>query len=211
MGIYSHQITGPVLSFILLSVLSGCGGGGGNAEPVQSDQSRFVIGNDGPEGDSGFTVNTIRYPLDAAIGDIWGERDDRFRIDFTLTNGNFRLEPIVVDGQSHQVLVPAKATAVLHAEMYSPGSSFGYGGYAFVPSDDVAEVSSGVGYFTDAYVGVDTNMDGMVEDDERYAVIEGVVEFEGSIPFIELNFSMTLSDGQSVTGEYTGLFDFTER
>lgn len=206
---YGHQVAGSLIFLSIFGAVSGCGSSGAQTE--EEEQPRFVVVNDGPEGNSGLLIGSQRYPLDSALGDIWGVADDHYQIDFTLTDGNFMIDTIVVDGQSHQVLVPALATAIFHAEMYSAGDSFHYGSYTFVPSDQVENVSAGVGYFTNAFVGVDTNLDGMVTDEERYAVIEGVVNFDGSLPDITLNFSVTLSNGQTVTGDYSGLYDFTER
>ncbi|MFK7858981.1 MAG: hypothetical protein AB8B64_09175 [Granulosicoccus sp.] len=206
-----HQISG---SFFLLCILSSCsssGGGGDDPLLITEEQPESVTRNDGPEGNSALIISDMPYPLDSAVGNIWGGRGDRFRIDLTLTDGNFALEPVELDGQSHQVLVPSMATAIVHVDIYSAGSSFSYGSYGFVPVDNTEDVTAGFGYFTDAFVGVDTNGDNRVSDGERYDVVDGVLEFQGGPPDISLSFSMTLSGGQSASGEYTGLFDFTER
>lgn len=210
MRAYRQQIVGAFLCVSTLGAISGCESSS-SIQSAEAEQPKQVVVNDGPEGSSALVIGDVSYPLDSALGDIWGVSNDHFQIDFTLTNGNFSLDTIVVDGQSHQVLVPAQATAVVHTEMFSAGDSFHYGSYTFVPFHSADEVHAGVGYFTNAFVGVDINLDGMVGDEERYAVIEGVVDFNGSLPDISLSFSMTLSNGQSVIGEYTGLYDFTER
>jgi len=200
---------------MLCSILAGCGSGSTSSDSSvllgDTEQSESVISNDGPEGDSGFDLAGVRYPLDSALGDIWGARGSHYQIDFTLTDGNFSLETQVLDGQSHQVLVPAMAGAVVYAKMYSVGNSFNFGAYGFVPLSSSADIPDGVGYFTNAYVGVDANQDGRVSDDEQFAVADGVVQFSGNLPDISLTFSMALANGQNVAGSYTGLFDFTER
>ncbi|MFK8080474.1 MAG: hypothetical protein AB8B97_09325 [Granulosicoccus sp.] len=197
---------------ICLSFLAGCGSGESDvSQPVSDDQPKIIIGNNGPEGDSGLSVGNLRYPLDSALGDIWGATGGHFQIDFTFTNGNFTLDTIVRDGQSHRVLVPALASAVFRAEMFSVGNQFDYGSYAFVSADDTNSISSGVGYFTRAYVGVDVDQNGRVSESEKINVVAGSIEFAGAVPDISLNFSVTLDDGQYVTGHYSGLFDFTRR
>ncbi|MFK7997523.1 MAG: hypothetical protein AB8B87_25585 [Granulosicoccus sp.] len=199
--------------FLPVLILSGCGNSNDASSSglLSENESPVVAGNDGPEGDSALHVNNTRYPLDSALGDIWGQRGEHFLIEYTLTDGNFSLETVVLDGQSHQVLVPALATAILHVDVYSAGRSFEYESYGFVPAGGGVNVAAGVGYFSNAYVGVDTDDDGRVSDQEQIDVIEGTVNFLGSPPDISLNFSMTLINGQQVTGDYTGLFDFTAR
>ena len=198
----------PVI--ILCAVSTGCGGDG-VVDPPQEDQQKLVIGNDGPEGDSALSINNTRYPLDVALGDIWGVNKGHYRIDFTLSNGNFQLASETIDGQTYQLLEPAQATAVFHLRMFSAGSSFDYASYAYVADADGGDAYQGVGYFNEAYVGIDTDLDGEVSPDENIAVIDGAVDFTGTVPDVELSFSVTLANGANVTGNYTGLFDFTER
>lgn len=200
-----------ILTACLCASVSGCGGDNDAGEELFADPQRLEIGNDGPEGVSGLTIDNIRYPLDVALGDIWGASGEHFRIDFTLTNGNFMLDTETVDGQAYQTLVPAEASAVFHASMFSPGGSFNYASYAYAPLNAGVQRFPGVGYFTDAYIGVDINQNNIIDNAEKMTVIDGRVDFAGTLPDIELNFSVTLSNGKSVTGEYTGLFDFTER
>lgn len=195
----------------LCTVLTSCGNSSDNEEPLQDDQQKLVIGNDGPEGDSGLSIDDAVHPLDVALGDIWGVNNEHFRIDFTLSNGNFRLATETFDGQTFQTLVPAEATAVFHMHMFSPGSSFDYASYAYAADADDGSLYQGMGFFTEAYVGIDSDMDGEVNSEENFAVIDGTVDFTGTMPDIELSFSVTLSNGVSVTGIYEGLFDFTER
>ena len=192
-------------------VVTGCGSGDA-VEELQDDQQELVTGNDGPEGDSGLIINNTRYPLDVALGDIWGVANEHYRIDFTLANGNFQLVSETIDGQTFQTLEPAQATAVFHLHMFSVGSSFDYASYAYVAdAGDSGDTYQGVGFFNDAYVGIDTNQDGEVNAEEEVAVIDGTVDFTGTVPDIELSFSLTLANGANVTGNYKGLFDFTER
>ena len=188
----------------------GCGGGT-DPGPTDSDVLETVITNDGPEGDSGLTAGDVRYPLNAAIGDIWGVSGDHYRVDFTLTNGNFRIESANDNDGEYSRFVPDLATAVFHARMYSPGDSFYHINYSHVPSDSVNSTLSGVGFFKEAYIGLDTNDDGMVSETEQIDVIDGLVEVSGTSLDMEMRFQVTLRDGQSLSGEYTGLVDFTTR
>lgn len=202
-------LAGGVLG--LLAV--GCSGGTDPAPPGSDvlETSETVITNDGPEGDSGLTAGDIRYPLNAAIGDIWGVSGDHYRVDFTLTNGNFRIESANDNDREYSRFVPDLATAVFHARMYSPGDSFYHINYSHVPSDSVNSTLSGVGFFRDAYIGLDTNGDGMVSEIEEIDVIDGLVEVAGTLLDMEMRFQVTLSNGQALSGEYTGLIDFTTR
>ena len=200
--------TVSILAAILLESLAvGCSSDSPTAAP---DAAVGVIGNDGPEGSSGLTWRDTRYPLSAAIGNIWGIAGDHYRIHFTITNGNFRVETVTDDPES-QLLVPAQATAVLSLDMYSPGDSFNFTDYVYVSSETITPALAGVSFFTDAYVGLDTNEDGMVSQDEQRKIIDGNVQFAGALPDIELQFQVILADGEFASGEYTGLFDFTER
>jgi len=175
------------------------------------DQEPPTIRNDGPEGNSGLEINDTTHPLNVALGDIRGVENEHFRIDFTLANGTFRLASETIDGQAFQTLVPAESSAVFHMHMFNPGSSFDYGSYAYAADVADSRQFQGTGYFTAAYIGIDTDQDRQVSPDENTAVIDGTVEFTGTLPDVELSFSLTLENGASVTGTYKGLFDFTER
>lgn len=175
---------------------------GENAEPVDTV---------GPAGDSSLSVNDRRYPLDSALGDIWGVGGEHFNVNFTVSNGRYRLQPVEVDGEVYDLLMPAAASAIFHADMYSPGEQFSLMTYSFSPFGDGGGVLAGNAFFDNAYVGVDEDLSGDVEDDEKQAVIGGTVNFTGVLPDIELRFSVTLEGGQFVEGRYTGLFDFTSR
>ena len=192
---------------LLASSVLGCSSDSVSSEP---DDGERVIGNDGPEGSSGLTWRDTRYPLNAAIGDIWGVAGDHYHVDFTLTDGNFTVETLA-DEPGYHLLVPAHASAVFRLEMFSPGDKFDFADYVYVSSENITSALAGVSFFTNAYVGLDTNQDGMVSPDEQRKVVDGTVLFTGALPDIELQFQVILADGEFASGEYTGLFDFTER
>ena len=185
--------------------------GGGNSADLPPDGSEAVIANDGPEGDSELIVDNARYPLNVALGDIRGISDTLFQVDYTISNGNFQFITLQGDDGPYEALVPAQATAVFFASMFSPGDQFNFGSYPYAAPDVADALSSGTGYFTDAYVGLDENNNLLIDERERFEVTSGIVEFAGMLPDIELHFSLMLSNGASVEGHYTGLFDFTER
>ena len=191
-----------------MMLLTGCSDGGVEESLANDQRDVVTVVNDGPEGDSGLVINSIQYPLDAALGDIWGIDGEHYRIDFTLTDGNFTIGSVTVDGQVLQQVVPAEAGVVFHARMFSAGTSFDYSSYAYL---DTENNPAGVGYFNDAFVGLDTNGNGRVETSEQIEVLDGIIDFVGALPDIELRLNVTLNDGQTVTGHYTGLFDFTPR
>jgi hypothetical protein len=156
-------------------------------------------------------VDERRFPLDSALGDIWGVSNDHYKVNFTLTNGKFVLVPTEIDGVTYKLLVPAAATAVVFAEMYSPGETFSFVTYSHSPFGDGGGVLAGNAFFDHAFVGYDEDNSGEVENDERQAVIGGTIDFTGILPDIELHFSVSLENGQTAEGHYTGLFDFTDR
>ena len=172
------------------------------------EESAAVVVNDGPERNSGLTMMSNHYPLDVAVGNVWGAIDEHFRIDFTLSNGNFSITPVTINGTVVDLLTPAQSTAVFYAQMFSPGTGFSFDTYAFVQDQPISPAQSGVGFFTGAYIGIDNNDDGMVSLNEQISIIDGTVEFTGSLPDIELHFQVTLATGENVQGKYTGLFDF---
>lgn len=221
---------------MLFHVLQGCGGstsdemtdpvtGIDDEQPVQDGEQVPGAGQlpadrpfeeprpVGPAGDSGIRVGERFYPLDSAIGDIWGVEQNHFNVDFTLANGRYRLETIEIDGVVHTLLVPAAASAVVHAELYSPGQQFSLATYTYSSegSDEASDALTGTAWFDQAWVGVDEDLSGDVEPDERRDVIDGTVIFSGTLPNIELHLNLLLETGQLVEGHYYGLFDFTER
>ncbi len=165
----------------------------------------------GPEGDSSVTVSEEQYPLNSALGDIWGVEGDHYSIDFTITNGKFLLTPTIIDGVTHSLLVPVEASAIVYGELYSPGDSFAFATYSYSPFGSGGGVLAGNSYFDQATVGIDLNSSGDVEANEIFNVIGGTFEFGGELPDIELSFSLMLENGMSAEGHYTGLFDFADR
>ena len=165
------------LSLVLLQ--AGCGG--------ESGESLGTLPRaDDPESmDDGVSAYGMRYPLTAAIGEIWGRRTawpEHFNVDYLLTNGPFAVTPIQIDGESTSVRRPAGASVVLRAEFYSPGGrSFGFADYAFLAAPTEApEAAVGGHFFTAARVGVDGDDSGNVEEAEMREVIDGTISFDGA-------------------------------
>lgn len=169
------------------------------------------LAGSGPEGDSSVSVGAIRYPLNSALGDIWGVENDHYNVDFTLTNGQFLVSRSEIDGVTHSLLVPVQATATMFAELYSPGDSLMFVTYSYSSLETDNAALAGNAFFNRTFVGVDTNNSGDIENDEKVDVIGGTIEFTGTLPDIELRFSLTLANGQTAEGHYTGLFDFADR
>lgn len=184
---------------------------GVGADLVQSPLDDEPLAGSGPEGDSSVTVDAISYPLNSALGDIWGVENDHYNVDFTLTNGKFLVSESEIDGVTHSLLVPVEATATMFAELYSPGDSLMFITYSYSSLDVGNEALAGNAFFNRAFVGVDTNNSGDIENNEKIDVIDGTIEFTGTLPDIELRFSVTLANGQTAEGHYTGLFDFADR
>ena len=185
-----------------------------NADMPQDDQGDLapVTGNAvGPEGDSRLEVNELRFPLKSALGDIWGVEGDHYSVDFTITNGKFLVTPTEIDGTTHSLLVPVEASATIYVELYSPGKAFSFGTYSYSPFGSGGGVLAGNAYFDSAYVGMDINESGDIEANENFRVIGGTFDFAGTLPDIELNFSVSLENGMKAEGHYTGLFDFADR
>lgn len=176
--------------------------------PPVGDQ---LSGNTGPEGNSQLRVDSRSFPLNAALGDIWGVDASHYKVAFTLTNGQFLVQPTVVEGVEHSMLVPVNATAVMYAELHSPGKAMSFITYSHAMLAQGNQVLDGVAFFDQGYVGFDTNRSGEVEPEETFAVTGGTIEFSGVLPDIELRFHVTLENGLTADGFYTGLFDFADR
>ncbi|MGQ7845427.1 hypothetical protein ACUNV4_13170 [Granulosicoccus sp. 3-233] len=175
------------------------------------DEDPVPVESVGPEGDSNLSVDGRLYPLKSALGDIWGETGEHFNVNFTLANGMYQPDVLEVSGRQYDVLTPVATSALFYARMYSPGDQFSLVTYSYSPFGDGGGVLAGNAFFADAHVGVDEDLSGDVEDDEKRMVVGGTIDFTGTLPYIELHFSVTLEDGQLVKGHYTGLFDFTRR
>ena len=166
----------------------------------------------------GVSAYGMRYPLTAAIGEIWGRSTaypTHFNVDYLLANGRFAVTSISVDGGDSSVREPVESSVVLRAELYAPDAdAFAFADYAFAGSqsgEPEPEEVDGVHFFTAARVGVDLDRSGSVEEEEMRSVIGGTISFEGPVPDIALTFAVTLEDGTSSTGSYRGLFEFIER
>ncbi len=176
--------------------------------PGDDPETMVVIG---PEGDSSLVVNERRFPLDAALGDVWGMQGEHFNVNLTLTDGKFAIMPTRVGEEIYDLLVPAEATAIVYAEMFSPGDQFSFVTYSYSSLGASGSVLAGNAFFANAYVGFDVDRSGDVDADETLSVVGGTIEFTGILPDIEVQFSVTLENGLLAEGHYTGLFDFTDR
>ena len=200
---------GAALALLLLQ--GACGGG------TASDESHPLPRADDPDaalGD-GVSVYGMRYPLTAAIGEIWGRRLPRpghFNVDYLLTNGPFAVTPIVADGESTSVREPINASIVLRAELYAADAGeFRFADYVFVAAPEEAPGVDGRDFFTAARLGIDADGSGDVEEAELLEVRGGVISFEGPLPDITLTFSLELENGERATGSYGGFFEFIQR
>ena len=170
---------------------------------------------DDPDLDSdGVSVEGARYPFTAAVGEIWGKQgryDTHFNVDFTLTDGQFAVTPIVVDGIDASVREPVDASAVLTAELYAAGAiAFPFADYDYVATPDVSPSIAGRHFFINGRLGVDSDLSGDVDADETHDVIDGAIDFEGPLPDISLTFTLVLANGMIATGRYGGLFEFIQ-
>ncbi|MBX2883217.1 MAG: hypothetical protein KTR32_24910 [Granulosicoccus sp.] len=191
--------------------------GGAHSDPSISHVNASIDGNStgvanhGPAGRSHVSIDNRRYALDSALGDIWGQRGSHYNVNFTVINGDFTITPSEIDGNVHSMLVPANASAVIYAEMNYPGDGFNLAKFEFQAVDGSQITMTDMPYFTNAYVGIDINGNGYVDAFEKSQIIGGEISFDGSISDLELNFSVYLDNGQVAVGQYTGLFDFTQR
>ncbi len=176
--------------------------------PGDDPENIVVIG---PEGDSSLVVNERNFPLDAALGDVWGVQGEHFNVNFTLTDGQFTIMPTRVGEEIYNLLVPAEATAIVYAEMFSPGDQFSFVTYSYSSLGASGGVLAGNAFFANAHVGFDVDRSGDVDEDETLSVVGGTIDFTGFVPDIEVQFSVTLENGLLAEGHYTGLFDFTDR
>ena len=194
----------------LLLLQVGCGGEAGG------DLGTLPRADDPTLQGDGVIAYGMRYPLTAAIGEIWGQRTAwpmHFNVDYLLTNGPFAVTPILADGESTSVRQPVSASIVLRAELYAPDAgSFDFAEYAFAAAPaDAPESVAGRHFFTAARVGADGDGSGNVEEAEMREVIGGTMVFAGPLPDLSLTFELLLEDGETVRGAYAGLFEFIDR
>lgn len=195
----------------IVALLGGCESGGA---PTSLDASPRADDPGAALGD-GVSVDGMRYPLTAAIGEIWGRSSawpTHFNVDYLLTNGRFAVTPIVVDGESASVREPVEASVELRAELYAPAAeSLPFADYVFATDPDAPGAIDGRHFFTAARLGTDTDGSGDVERDEMREVIGGTIAFAGPLDALSLTFSLVLEDGTTANGSYRGLFEFIQR
>lgn len=173
-------------------------------------------GGNGPDANFGDGVNVdgVNYAFTSAVGEIWGRQgryDTHFNVDFTVTDGQFAVTPIVVDGIDASVREPVAASAVMTAELYAAGANaFPFSDYDFAATPDVGPSITGRNFFIRGRLGVDSNLSGEVDAEETHDVIDGTIDFEGPLPDISLTFTFVLANGMIATGRYGGLFEFVQ-
>lgn len=108
------------------------------------------------------------------------------------------------------------ATIWLRMELYSPrnaGNSLNNGSYRSARSGEDLEgdALAGVAFFSNATLGVDLDGGGAIEttSGEVFDINLGSLDLNLVNPLAMLNFSLVLSNGVSVTGNYQGFYELS--
>ena len=200
----------PSGALALLVALAGCSGGGDD---------------DAPSGDAGgggsLALEGRTLALTRAIALDFGPTGNHYNVDVGVADSDY--VPITVNTGTF-LLANWEALdngVEFRAELYSPGDdAFRFGRFEFLagenaPGDDVVGLVgdappalAGRALFGAAYVGVDVDGSGEVDDFEEVPVVGGTVEIapvDG--PFdtgFDLVFDVALADGTRAAGRYAG-------
>lgn len=148
----------------------------------------------------------VASPLGSAISSF-------YNYDFSVSDGTF-LPEMNGDDIDYE-LDAAQATFLFSVELFSPGiSGFQDGTYQFLDENNATQTSiSGKFFFFDAEVNLDGNSDGDLEDDAdeiSLSVTSGTVTVSSSGMNYTLAVDVTLSNGEKLVGNYTGIFKYDD-
>ena len=143
------------------------------------------------------------------------DSDNHYNIDFSVSDGLFI--PFLVDlgtGILVQLWNVSDGTIEIHAELYSPGPGAFKNGtfnYTSLPESEIEDPSLvGEYFFQDAYVAIDTDGDQDLGEDEEIAVTGGTIQVSGTSPEYNLVYNLTLADGKTLRGSFSGEFAVDE-
>jgi|GEM_PF-3755265 len=165
--------------------------------------------------------NALEYggatrPLNFGIADVIGNGNNygQYEIVYRVSDVAWGFTTILIGGIPQISWFSDNNSVVFSTHIYTPSTAgFEPGTYEYV---DNAETRAGntVGrpVFSFAYIGIDFNGDGNVENDaEHVDVISGTLSVTGgSIEEAVLQFNLTLETGETVTGRFDSGFRIVE-
>lgn len=157
------------------------------------------------------SYNATKYSLQNGLLNNYGETDNHYNIDFSVSDGLFI--PILNDlgnGFLTTIWLTSEATIEVAAELYAPGTDgfrTGTFEYTSLPESEVDDVRLvGQYFFNEAYVAIDTNGDVELDEDEEIRVIGGTIQVSGTYPRYTLVYDLALANGATLRGSYQDEF-----
>ncbi|WP_205502567.1 hypothetical protein [Rufibacter psychrotolerans] len=157
-----------------------------------------------PNTDNKVVYNGTTYSMKSGLVEDYGPSDNHYNYDFYITDGT-----ITTSNNDFEVV---NSKIVLFAELLSPGTSeFKTGTFSFVQNyNDAGNENKHV--FEDALVVTDTNNDNILdEQDEELGVTGGTVKVSGgNNRNYTVEFDVTLENGKTAKGGYSGTFTYRD-
>jgi|GEM_PF-6363592 len=203
---------GTVGTLAIAFLLAACSSEGGPDEAVQpSDPPPSNPPSAGEGAVAGeVTYAGVSYPIVAGQVEEY-RSESHSRVDATFTDGAFF--PIVVGNVTFWSASSERAE--WYAELFSPGrDGFRDGTFEHVANVDGAIVDPAARstfFFGNAYVAIDQNGNGQVDDDENIDVAGGTISVRANgRGGVQVELDVMLVDGQRVAGRYDGAIGVIE-
>ena len=152
------------------------------------------------------------YPLKKGLEEFSEPKGSHYRSRFNITDGEYTsVQAQAVAGNLYYTWLARDASVWMYGKFYSPGSTqkLSSGTFSYAPKNvDVDSPSrEQSAFFKDARVGFDVNNNGKLDrNSEFFRVVSGTISVEISGKIYTMTINVSLENGESVTGKYSGEF-----
>jgi|GEM_PF-6002571 len=162
--------------------------------------------------DDAITYLGQSYSVNKGLEEVYKPGDNHYKSGFNISDGEFYSVQVNIFGNIDLIWRVRNGSIWIYGDLFSPGTeNLSSGTFSFAPGnvdeDDPALAQKF--FFSDARVVVDLNNNGDFDKDvEFFDVVDGTISVEVSGGVYTMTFNLSLENGESVKGSYSG--DFTQ-
>ena len=205
---------------LTLLTITACGGDSPDNEDSSSNGSSSNSPSNETSSNSpsnGASSNSLSYrgssyPLEKGLEEFSEPKGNHYRSRFNITDGEYTfVQALAIAGNLYYTWLARDASVWIFGKFYSPGSTqkLSSGTFSYAPKNVDVDAPSReqTAFFKDARIGFDVNNNGKLDKgSEFFRVVSGTISVEISGKIYTMNINVSLENGESVTGKYSGKF-----